>query len=251
MMNYYDDRRIRFSFLYSFIIHILLIWILSFFIMSKPISERKYISVSFMKGEYLPQPLKVGHIKKKSKILGIPESSVVLSDLQFKEIDEVHIPESQSFAHELSDPVLYSKDKIKKIFKLGTENDSPGKGNPEIKRSDSDLFYPDIIDDADFEIGDSTGSEDSLIRITGKDLQKRRIIHRPTIPKGIKLKENVQVALDFEVTPEGNAVNISPVIIADQKLTEISISLIQQFRWEAVKEPGNVKGKAVIIFKMK
>ncbi|MDD3626281.1 MAG: hypothetical protein PHV06_03065 [bacterium] len=246
-----EDRTSRLALTYSFIIHLFIIWLLSFFIIIKPQIERKYISVGFVKEEYLPQPLKVSSLKKSSKILGIPESSVMLSDMHFQEFDQVILPESRSFDEEIFDPEIRQKDPARKQFELKGSSDQPQKGNSEIGRDNIESLYPEILEHDVPISGDGSGIEDSFIRISGVELEKRKIINRPAIPKDIKLTENITIELDFEVTPAGLPTNISPVIIGDQKLLELAISLIQQFRWEKVDGKNNVKGKAVIIFKMK
>ncbi|HDS09866.1 MAG TPA: hypothetical protein ENN73_06515 [Firmicutes bacterium] len=246
-----EDKRSRLALTYSFVFHLFIIWVLSFFIIIKPQIEKRYISVGFVKEEYLPQPLKVSSMKRDSKILGIPESSVILSDMQFREYDLVVLPESRTFDEDYFDPYSVQKDLFRKHFDLQGSSDRPQKGNSELSRDNIESLFPELITH-DFPItGDGTGADDSFIRISGVELEKRKIINRPGIPQDIKLTENITIELDFEVTPDGNPVNISPAIIGDHKLLELSISLIQQFRWEKVEGDKNVKGKAVIIFKMK
>ena len=138
MMNLYDHKRIRYSFLYSFLFHVILIWLLSFFIITHSPVKPKYISVGFIREEYLPQPLKVAKLRKNSKILGIPESSVVLKDMQFKNIEEVSLPESTSFEPDILDKPLPGREKERKTFVINTATGDPGRGNFDLPRSQLD-----------------------------------------------------------------------------------------------------------------
>ena len=117
-----------------------MIWILSFFIIQQIEAKPKFISVGFIKEEYLPQPLKIARVKKTSKILGIPQSSVVLKDMQFHDIEEVSLPESRTFQEDLSESPMPTKDKIKKTFLIESTTGTPGHGNFDLKRiADEDL----------------------------------------------------------------------------------------------------------------
>lgn len=250
MMGENYSIRVKYSLLISFIFHVILLWILSYFIISQTEPDPKFITVGFIKEDYLPQPLKVSSIKKSSK-LGIPESSVLLKDLRFSEIDRVELPYSRSFKEEVIPGETNRKEIEKKVFDISEQTPRIKKGDSHIERDNPEDLYPDVIDiDVDIP-GEGTGDEETMISISGKELERRKIVEKPTIPSDIKLKENVKIELDFEVTPTGNPVNISPVVIGDQELLELSISLIQQYRWEKVDTDKNARGRARIIFKLK
>ncbi|MCD6579789.1 hypothetical protein J7L48_09975 [bacterium] len=90
----------------------------------------------------------------------------------------------------------------------------------------------------------------SNFTIISKKLEGRKLIKKGEIPKDLHFSKNEKIILGFEVVPEGNIENIVPETLSSTDNLNVAINILNQFKWEPIKDGKKIKAQIIFYFKV-
>lgn len=221
----FEDNTRNKSFVYSVIIHVILIIFFAFINFSVGMEEEDYVTIGFGSGLSMGSAGPVGQDPKTERNQPKQEKVQQKNEEQKKiELPKTQNPDKENIiteADKKKEKVNVNAEKVKPL----NQDDSQAKGTEQL--------------------GEGEGGFGFEIDFGGKGMRKIYSYTLPDYPEGVS--KEIDVKLRFTIMPDGTVGKIFPLIKADARLELTAINSLRQWRFEPLPPNAKQVDQTVII----
>jgi protein TonB len=213
------------SYIYSVILHIILIFIFAFINFSVGTEEDEYVTIGFGSGMSMGSPGPVGQDIRTEK----EEPKQEKQQNKIEDQKKVELPKTQNPDN---DNIITEADKKKQTETVNAEKVKP-------------LTQDESKTKGTEQTGEGEGGFGFEIDFGGKGMRKIYSYILPEYPEGVS--KEIDVRLRFTIMPDGTVGRIFPLIKADARLELAAINSLRQWRFEPLPTNARKVDQTVII----